>query len=157
MNAATVIVNASSMLLYGMAVLFALIVLWELRGSYRSAPLRIVAASLLALSMLASSGFVGLNALWIAEEAWRDLSAPTNVGWIVWDWINGLAHLSFVLAIRVFVQWQPRPVCKHLNCPADAVMGAMASHSHDIRELDRGFSDLLDRIDALHTTDRSDP
>ena len=150
---ATLIVNFASTLLYVMAAGFAGLVLWELRGSYRSAPLRIIAASLLSLSLLTCLAFIVLNGLWIVEQAWRDLSDASNVGWIVWDWLNGISHLSFVLAVRVFVQWEPRPTCKHRHCPADTVIGAMHSQSHDIRELDRGFNELLDRIDAIYRSD----
>lgn len=67
-----------------------------------------------------SSVFMAAQAAHVAAGHHFDPNNPLDVTWLLFDWINAIAYLAYLSALRVFVLWQhPAKPCSDApaGCP----------------------------------------
>lgn len=143
------VLNAAALVVYIGVLVYGSIALYESRITHHPTHIRYAIMSLVALSMSVSAIFSVMQVSWIYSSVWQNLSAVDNIGWMVYDWVNGMAHLAFILTARVFLSWKILPSCKRSACPANALMNVQRSQTNDLHMLGNAYNDLLSRLDEM--------
>ena len=87
-----------------------LVMIWKTSGLLRCVkllPLRQILAFFLSVSTVMCIAFMSVQSIWVLRYGFEPMMTLESVGWLIFDWLNGLAYLSFVSAIRLAILWKP--------------------------------------------------
>lgn len=139
------LVQLASLVVYLATFIWGGLAYFDIRAARFSRPVKYIAAALVTLSLLTVTLFVSAQLPWIMNGQWREMPLVELLTWLMYDWVNGLAHLATVLAVRTLMRWeQPTPCQANGVCPS----ARLARRSH---EQDRELSNVANEIDALQT------
>jgi len=138
-----------SLIVYVAAILWGWLAFFDIKHSHHTLSVKYVASAVTFLSMLTAGLFIAAQLPWILEQQWKVMSFAETLAWLVYDWTNGLAHLSVVLCVRAFMRWELSAPCQHGVCPSAALAREDAVHRQQLTVLGRDIAALQRRIGLL--------
>jgi hypothetical protein len=129
---ANFIAQSASIIVYAVTIIASVFAYIE---TYSLAPRSIEQMSarvLLSLTIVMSCAFVFNQSMYIANNSFSDVPFAEVIGWLLFDWANGLTHLSFALATRI-------AIVQRAMCPCQKSRAKRAEHHIDY-EQERLFS-----------------
>lgn len=140
--------QSSSLVVYFAAVVFCFITLREVKYSHHPKAIKTLSYSLLALSLSMTLTFIVIQIAWVIHNHSDDITQPEAFGWVVYDWLNGITHLAFILSVRVFLCWKILPACLKDACPGTALAKRLAAHTGESKSELMGISKDLEQLAA---------
>lgn len=112
------IAHLASFVLY-IANLVLIIQISRLLKCVQSESLRKMLSFFLSVTVVMCLTFMAVQSLWVVNYGFEPMVTLEAIGWLIFDWLNGLAYLSFVLSIRLAILWKPSCetcIARH-SCP----------------------------------------
>lgn len=152
------LVQMASLVVYVLAIGWALVAAFDIRHSHHPAPTKYVAAALTALTAATAVVFIVAQIPWLIEQQWRVMSTAEAMAWLIYDWLNGLAHLATILVIRSFMRWRLPTPCQFPNgvCPSAHLARRAHATERGLSGVATEIEQLQARIDRLAETSASD-
>lgn len=147
------LVQLASLSVYAATLIWGGLAFRDVACSEHPRSVRYIAFGLVTLSMMTAAIFIVVQWTWIVQQQWKILSLAETLGWLMYDWLNGLTHLAIILAVRAFMRWeQPRPCQATGVCPAHQLARREREQDREIDGIATGIEALQQRIDKLSET-----
>jgi hypothetical protein len=148
------IIQLLSIVVYLAAVLWSGFAFWDIRQSHHSLGVKYLAAGIVCLAVATSVMFIAAQVSWALTGQQEQLSFTETAAWLLYDWLNGFAHLAMILAVRTFMRWESETPCQHGGvCPS----AALARRNRDNeRRIESVAGELLAMQRRLEFIDREE-
>lgn len=105
-------IHYASIVIYVLAILLALDTVRHVLKSEHVSIMKELLVTMLVTSGALAGCFSAMQIIWTVSGEYAYTTEWESIGWLLHDWMNGISHLAFILAIRVFVRWDE--IGKHL-------------------------------------------
>lgn len=144
-------VQMFSMLVYVAAIAWGCLAFIDIKHSKHHLSWRYMASALTLLSVSTALIFIFAQIPWIVGQQWRVMTTAEMMAWLLYDWLNGLAHLTVVLAVRAFMRWEfPTPCQSGGVCPSGILIRREREQDAELKNMARDIMKIQRRIEALN-------
>lgn len=117
------IIQLLSIVVYVAAVIWSGFAFWDIRQSHHALGVKYLAAGIVCLAVATALMFIAAQVPWALDEQQDQLSFSEMAAWLLYDWLNGFAHLAMILTVRAFMRWETNTPCQHGGvCPSAALI-----------------------------------
>lgn len=98
--------NVLSLLVYVLVIHVVVKTGLTLRNAILAKPLRIPVAAFLAALLCQAVSFLVLQWDWIASDHNAAVGDLPSLGWLLFDYFNGIAMLAFAIGLKTYLSWK---------------------------------------------------
>lgn len=143
-------VQLLSLIVYVGAIVWGGLAFLDIRRSHHARAVKYLASGLVTLSLTTAGVFITAQIPWIVDQQWRVMSLTETLTWLLYDWLNGLAHLAIVLAVRAFMRWElPTPCQAGGVCPSSLLVRRAREQDQELTGMRASIQTLQQRIEHL--------
>jgi hypothetical protein len=144
------VIQLLSIAVYLVAILYAGFAVSDIRRSSHSISVKYIASGIVALSTCTAIMFIAAQIPWALTEAQEQISFAEAISWLMYDWLNGFAHLLMILSVRSFMRWENKTPCQHGGvCPTVQIAKRDREQARRLTGIAHDIEALQKRIELL--------
>ena len=148
------IVQLLSITVYLAAIIWSGFAVLDIKKSSHGIGVKYIASGIVFLSASTSVMFIAAQIPWALAENQEQISFAEAISWLLYDWLNGFAHLAMILAVRSFMRWENRMPCMHGGvCPTAIIARRDRAQARQLSGIAQDIEKLQQRIEQLDCED----